>query len=160
MPSRLAEYEPGCCQREKPGDGSTAYRTVHEWNMLTEQSAGAVGHALSRRDYMKVAWHEMPGKCAIRDPSRRERYDLIASFLPATSARRNTMCAEASAKHARRPDHTAPYGRDRYSQVSRHYVPGYHHVVPSGRKSASKARQRSTIAFAPPVDFPFSTPTL
>jgi len=41
MPSRLAEYEPGCCLREKQGDGSTAYRTVHEWNMLTEQSAGA-----------------------------------------------------------------------------------------------------------------------
>jgi hypothetical protein len=50
MPRRLAEYEPGCCLREKEGDGSIAYRTVHEWNMLAEQSAGAVEHALSPWD--------------------------------------------------------------------------------------------------------------
>ena len=31
-------------------------------------------------------------------------------------------------------DHTVPYGTDPLGAVSRHFVPGYHHIVPTGQK--------------------------
>jgi hypothetical protein len=36
---------------------------------------------LSRRDWLRVARHEMPGKAAVGSPSRRERYDRFLRVL-------------------------------------------------------------------------------
>jgi hypothetical protein len=42
--------------------------------------------ALSRRDSMKVAWHEVPGGCPKKGPSRRD--GLIRADCPRTTATR------------------------------------------------------------------------
>ena len=70
---------------------------------------------------MKVAWHEMPGKCAdvtrpvgngmMRGPkigSRLRRYQRVVPIIP------------------------YPTGRILGGACPRHFMPGYHHVVPTG----------------------------
>jgi hypothetical protein len=71
--------------------------------------------ALSRRDEMKVARHEMPGNRAPRSPSRRVRHDRLF---------------KASYRFAR---WTTPYGTDHICHVSRHFMPGYHCLAPPGQ---------------------------
>jgi hypothetical protein len=75
---------------------------------------------------MKVARHEMPGNRAPRSPSRRVRHDRLfkASYR---LARWTTPAA---------PDHTVPYGTDHICRVSRHFMPGYHRLVPPGQIQA------------------------
>jgi hypothetical protein len=82
--------------------------------------------ALSRRDEMKVARHEMAGNRAQRGPSRRVRYDRL-SKASYRLARWTTPAA---------PDHTVPYGTDHIRRVSRHLMPGYHRLVPTGQIQA------------------------
>ena len=77
---------------------------------------------LSRRDCMKVARHEMPGSVAPRSPSRRVRRDGLAR----ASYRLGRWTPPGAT------DHTVPYGTDHVCHVSRHFMPGYLHVVPSG----------------------------
>ena len=64
-------------------------------------------------------------KCLVKgrhDPSRRERYDpwRHALFTSATIAPLAT-------------DHTVPYGTGFWVAHSRHFMPGYHHLVPPGQ---------------------------
>ena len=79
--------------------------------------------ALSRRDEMKVARHEMPGKQATRSPSRRVRYDRLSK----------ASCGLAPWTTPAAPDHTVPYGTDHIRRASRHFMPGYHRLVPLGQ---------------------------
>ena len=72
---------------------------------------------------MKVARHEMPGNGARRSPSRRVRYDRL-SKASYRLARWTTPAAR---------DHTVPYGTDHICRVSRHFIPGYHRLVPTGQ---------------------------
>jgi hypothetical protein len=99
--------------------------------------------ALSRRDEMKVARHEMPGIRAPRSPSRRVRHDRLfrASYR---LARWTTPAA---------PDHTVPYGTDHICRVSRHFIPGYHRLVPPGQIQARpfvEVREQSEAPAAEP----------
>ncbi|HXM04865.1 MAG TPA: hypothetical protein VN939_19780 [Chthoniobacterales bacterium] len=82
---------------------------------------------LSQRDWMMVAWHEGL-ETGGYDPSRRERCECgqHRSFI-------------AQDKMTSLPtDHTVPYGTESLFLVSRHYVPGYLHGVPSGQKTLAK----------------------
>jgi hypothetical protein len=78
---------------------------------------------LSRRDEMKVARHEMPGNMASRSPSRRVRYDRLARASYGLGRWQTPSGA----------DHTVLCGTDHVHQLPRHFMPGYHHVVPPGQ---------------------------
>jgi hypothetical protein len=80
--------------------------------------------SLSRRDGMKVARHEMPGKWA----------DMIRPVGNGV-IRGGGLCSPPKAiRHPRRPIIPYPTGRASRCGVSRHFMPGYRHVVPSGQK--------------------------
>jgi hypothetical protein len=64
------------------------------------------GSKLSRRDCVKVAWHEVPGKATITVPSRRERCDLR---LCGKWCRADTPRAQGCESGAP-PAQTVPYG--------------------------------------------------
>jgi hypothetical protein len=70
--------------------------SVLEWSRFCGQISRRV---LSRRDFAMVAWHEMPGKCTPKDPSRRD------GMIGATG-----RSATLSGEHASRPTQTVPYG--------------------------------------------------
>jgi hypothetical protein len=72
---------------------------------------------------MKVARHEIPGNRARRSPSRRVRYDRL-SKASYRLARWTTPAARG---------HTVPYGTDHICRASRHFMPGYHRLVPTGQ---------------------------
>ena len=61
---------------------------------------------------MKVAWHEVPGKAAIWDPSRRERFDRVhyAPVFPAPGELVSFGRASLNCKPWRQTLHTVPYG--------------------------------------------------
>jgi hypothetical protein len=67
---------------------------------------------------MMVAWHEMPGNVVLVSPSRRGRYDRLIGASECLGPWINP--------------HTVPYGTDHVRTFSRHFMPGYHHVIPSG----------------------------
>ena len=75
-----------------------------------------------------VAWHDVPGKAAITVPSRRERCDL---WRRRKCCGADTSFAQGCGLRAR--GQTVPYGTDSWVRPSRHFVPGYHHVVPPGQ---------------------------
>src|ERR1700683_27967 len=79
---------------------------------------------LSRRDWVIVARHEMPGNRASRNPSRRVRYDRLAGA---------SFCLGWYTKPGA-TDQTVPYGTDHVWRFSRHFMPGYPHAVPTGQK--------------------------
>jgi hypothetical protein len=71
-----------------------------------------------------VARHEMPGSVANENPSRRVRYDRLVRALN-------------SLGHWRKPsatNHAVPYGTDHVCPFPRHFMPGYHHLVPPGQR--------------------------
>jgi hypothetical protein len=71
-----------------------------------------------------VAWHEVPGKAVMRDPSRRVRCDrfFAASFIIWRTRRRIANCGRQS-------PHTVPY---RWSEV----------IHRSGAKAPKRALER------------------
>ena len=85
------------------------------------------GVSLSRRDLTMVARHEMPGMGAITDPSGKGRYDLVPRLNHAPD-QKSAVC---------RPNHTVPLGRALSLTSSRHFMLGYLHSVPSGRRRLS-----------------------
>jgi hypothetical protein len=99
--------------------------------------------------------------CVLRIAPRRARLEVLSGRTRPTHNPGlkpwAMMCSRFAAKARRSPGQRIPD-----PSISRHYVPGYHHVVPSGQKSAShlssivrlsrtteQARQRSTIASIP-----------
>jgi hypothetical protein len=80
-----------------------------------------------------VAWHEVPGKLGIAAPSRRARYDPVA--------KRVGSCWTVN--EAWRPNHTVPSGTGLLGGRSRHFMPGYHHLVPAGQKSRGAQTPRN-----------------
>jgi hypothetical protein len=65
-------------------------------------------------------------KCLVKgryDPSRRERFDLRSQAL--SNLRDDSPSSETN--------HTVPYGTGFWMAYSRHSMPGYHHLVPSGQ---------------------------
>ena len=69
---------------------------------------------LSRRDWVKVAWHEVPGRFTTNPPSRRVRYDFPTR-----------VCFYPRRRHARgKSNQTVPTGRPAPLLASRHFVPG------------------------------------
>jgi len=75
---------------------------------------------------MMVARHEMPGKHRIKNPSRRVRYDRSRRTFDTLE-----WWTEPSAT-----DQTVPYGTDQFCSFSRHFILGYHHLVPPGQSHA------------------------
>jgi hypothetical protein len=105
---------------------------------------------LSRRDSAIVAWHEVPGKAPLKEPSRRVRYDRARLIHEAFLVE---MCAvflkdqiiSFRIRNFYHPDHrtgahtcanhTVPYGTAPFGWCCpRHFVPGYDRAVPPGRK--------------------------
>jgi hypothetical protein len=92
---------------------------------------------LSRRDRMKVAWHEVPGKAAINRSRpvgngmiRSAKHPMSLMILNVTDgAWMDTYTCQIKCS---RQDHTVPYGTAHAFRFSRHFVPGYLHFVPSG----------------------------
>jgi len=78
---------------------------------------------LSRRDKMIVARHEMPGKCQnmIR-PVGNGVIDGARVYAPSKTI-----------GHGRQPIIPYPPGRAYQHHVSRHFMPGYHLIVPTGQ---------------------------
>ena len=84
---------------------------------------------LSRRDQMMVARHEMPGKST--DTIRPVGNGVIRG----TGVMHRPRPYEALATY-----HTVPStGRDLSYHVSRHFMPGYLHLVPTGQRRTSTA---------------------
>ncbi len=83
--------------------------------------------ASSRRDRMKVAWHEVPGGCPKKDPSRRD--GLIRADRPRTMA---TNIIQPM-KDPLGTSSYRPYGTGPFWRFPRHFVPGYLHSVPPGQ---------------------------
>jgi hypothetical protein len=77
---------------------------------------GGAGVSWSRRDFTRVAWHEVPGKTPQRRPSRRD--GLIALFTRGWSSK---LTFHRIKKSRRTPSHR-PYGtgffRDRYQAIN------------------------------------------
>ena len=123
---------------------------VDEGSVSKEQQNIAQGTGpLSRRDCMKVARHKMPGKVVSRRPSRRVRYDR----WPRASHLRGRWNKPGGSNH------TVPYGTDHLWRFPRYFMPGYHHVVPTGQIQASRfvdARAQSLTA----IRRQLSTPAL
>ena len=72
---------------------------------------------------MMVARHEMPGNVALRN--RPVGYGMIRC--------RGRPVILESGQVLGATDHTVPYGTDHVRVFSRHFMPGYHHFVPTGR---------------------------
>ena len=70
-----------------------------------------------------VARHEMPGNIVSVSPSRRVRYDGLAGVSDCPGPWIN----------AGTTNHTVPYGADHVRVFSRHFMLGYHHLVPPGQ---------------------------
>jgi hypothetical protein len=68
---------------------------------------------------MMVAWHEVPGNRPIK--IRPVGYGMIVSPLS-----------------RRQRAYTVPYGTDSPPRDSRHFVPGHHHLVPSGHNRLTR----------------------
>ena len=75
--------------------------------------------ALSRRDRLNVAWHEVPGKASLEEPSRRVRYDscaadptmhqgIISIFLVIPHSKFPPLQSRIGAHPC--ANHTVPYG--------------------------------------------------
>jgi hypothetical protein len=71
---------------------------------------------------MMVAWHEMPGNLVLISSSRRGRYDRSIGASECLGSWINPDTG----------NHTVPYGTDHVRAFSRHFMPGYHHLVPPG----------------------------
>ena len=71
---------------------------------------------------MMVAWHEMPGNVVLVSPSRRGRYGRLIGASECLGPWINPHTA----------NHTVPYGTNHVRAFCRHFMPSYHHVVPSG----------------------------
>ena len=73
---------------------------------------------------MMVAWHEMPGMCDTG--ARPVGYGTIGwregGYRVGWYTKRGAT------------DHTVPYGTGHACAFSRHFVPGYHHSVPTGQR--------------------------
>ena len=69
-----------------------------------------------------VAWHEMPGTLVLVSPSRGGRYDRSIGASECLGSRINPDTG----------NHTVPYGTDHVRAFSRHFMPGYRHLVPPG----------------------------
>ena len=86
-----------------------------------------------------VAWHEVPGMAADYDPSRR---DGMIEYGPddVSGFRGSSKKTQASVKLSFTPRNrqsSRPSGTDPREQLPRHFVPGYHLIVPPGHKSRS-----------------------
>ena len=75
---------------------------------------------------MMVAWHEVPGNRPVK--IRPVGYGMIVS--PPEPQPERIPAKQAS-------PHTVPYGTDSRPRGSRHFVPGYHHLVPPGHNPLS-----------------------
>src|ERR1700730_5037975 len=75
-------------------------------NLMSDSTRGL---ELSRRDIVKVAWHEVPGDATILDPSRRERCDL--RFCGLRFRTRDGVFKIASQGHHLRPYPTGRINR-------------------------------------------------
>jgi len=101
---------------------------VDEGSASKEQQNIAQGtRPLSRRDYMKVARHEMPGKWP----------NVIRPVGNGVIRGAGRCSPSETIKQAGQPIIPYPTGRDLGGRVSRHFMPGYLHVVPTGQKQAS-----------------------
>jgi hypothetical protein len=69
-----------------------------------------------------VAWHEMPGNLVLISSSGRGRYDRS---IGASECLGSWISPDTG-------NHTVPYGTDHVRAFSRHFMPGYHHLVPTG----------------------------
>jgi hypothetical protein len=104
----------------------------------------------SRRDRTKVARYEVPGKAAVGEPSQRVRSDGYVSGF--TIWRREDVdpkkirAEEGGTPPSGQPIIPFPTGRNLFFVATRHFVPGYHHSVPSGRVWV-RARARANSAF-------------
>jgi hypothetical protein len=86
---------------------------------------------------MKVARHEVPGNRRLSSPSRRERYEMFgAPSVWSRPEKRSKKGGGTLNKMTMLGDKSItpfPMGRLPVCCVSRHFVPGYHHSVPSGQ---------------------------
>jgi hypothetical protein len=74
-----------------------------------------------------VAWHGVPGKARPWNPSRRARYEGISvEFKDLT----NAVLVKRFRVELIKP---CPTGRILNKPIPRHFVPGYHHIVPPGQ---------------------------
>ena len=91
-----------------------------------------------------VAWHEVPGNRPVK--IRPEGYGMILSPLSRSQAR--TLTKQASIRKL--PLHTVPYGTDSRPRDSRHFVPGYHHLVPPGQNRFALGFFNSLLGYHEP----------
>jgi hypothetical protein len=90
---------------------------------------------MSRRDYLIVAWHAVPGQRVNIDPPRRVRTEHFYAE-PTNSPYTLTDGVNADRKERlKQTDHTAPTGRINRGAPPRHCVPGYDRAVPTGQQS-------------------------
>jgi hypothetical protein len=89
--------------------------------------------SVSRRDRVKVAWHEVPGMVREKRPVPWGRYDLLPAgrITNIGLAMRYYLSSDRSGLT---DDHPVPPGRVRLAYLSRHFVPGYLHLVPTGHR--------------------------
>ena len=80
---------------------------------------------------MMEARHEMPGNVALRN--RPVGYGMIGW--------RGRPVILESGQGLGVTDHTVPYGRDHIRVFSRHFMPGYHHVVLPGQIMSRRSRR-------------------
>jgi hypothetical protein len=92
----------------------------------------AIG-SVSRRDCVKVAWHEVPGMVRKKRPVPQGRYDLLSAGRLQISAGRRAIIYRATVQRLTH-NHPVPPGRVRLACLSRHFVPGYLHLVPTGHR--------------------------
>jgi hypothetical protein len=86
-----------------------------------------------------VAWHEVPGSGSQAVPSRRDgmiggSYEMRRIF--ATSVDSPFESPRTHPHHACNTRSYRPYGTGHDLSNSRHFVPGYHHLVPQGHSAA------------------------
>jgi hypothetical protein len=90
---------------------------------------------------MKVARYEVLGKAALGESSRR---DGLMGFTPDLQFGEGRMCGPEENPRSTGGRHRSgqpiipfPTGRNLFFVATRHFVPGYHHLVPSGQQSVS-----------------------
>jgi hypothetical protein len=123
---------------------------VDEGSASKEQQKLAHGiRPLFRRDYMKVARHEMPGKWA----------DMIRP-VGNGMVRGAGLCSPfETIKQPGRPIIPYPTVRAPGGRLPRHFMPGYHQVVPTGQTRASRLVDARALSLRAIRRLP-STPTL
>ena len=86
---------------------------------------------------MMVAWHEMPG----------EYTDMTPPVGNGVIRDTQTLSTFQDNRTPSPTNHTVPYGTISQCDVSRHFMPGFHHVVPPGRNDVPSRSRLSRRSF-------------